>query len=168
MDSPLKSVFTKRQIEGSRQRANSHRGKIRGIILRPEQMLDLIRDTYQGAPIPMDAQLFALGIEARENLLQLYFSSASNPLVRCIQLRPTGLLEILKAKSEGMIPSDAELKGISIHQHFTVLRMEVASDKFAASETPSMPMIQMRYELGKLLVLDQSQAEQKEKLVAVI
>lgn len=167
MDSALKPVFTKRQVEGSRKRADSHRGKIRGIILRPEQMLDLIRDTYQGAPVPMDAQLFALGIESRENLLQLYFSSASNPLVRCIQLRPTSLLEILKAKSEGIVPSDAELKGISIHQHFTVLRMEVASDKFEPGESRELPMIQMRYEMGKLWVLDQSQPGGKETLTSV-
>ena len=130
-------------------------------------MLDLIRDSYQSAPIPADAQLFALGVESRENLLQLYFNSASNPLVRCIQIKPASLLEILKTKSEGMIPSDAELRGISVHQHFTVIRMEVSSDKFPLSECKELPMIQIRYELGKLWVNDQSQPEQKEVLLEV-
>ena len=164
---PTSSAFKKRYWRGVRNRI--YRGRMRGIICLPDQLLFLIRDTYPNSPVPPDAQLFSIGIDREKNLISFHFYSVANPMVNCVQLPPPLLLNIVKAQSEGLIPFDAELKGMSVHEQFTWLRLEVYSNKFKDSDSKTMPLIQFRYENKERLVYaPETKPEDREKQPVII
>ena len=144
--------FSQRHYVGSRKRARNKRGRIRGIVVKPEEMLDLIRDTYANAPVPSDAQFYALGIDTTENYIQFFYYSLISPNVNCIKLKPELLLDLLKSQSHGIIPKDGELDSICVHTHFTIIRLDVYSNHFPALNVSEFPLIQLRYSGGSLLI----------------
>lgn len=146
------SVFSRRAATGSRKRAYNRRGKVRAIIVRPEEMLALIRDTYTNAPVPADSQFFGISVNDTQNKIGLHFYSNANPNVTCVSFKPDFLLNILKGQSEGIIPRDAELIGVCVHDAFTLLRLDVVSDRFPAMDVQKIPVINMRYDYGDILI----------------
>jgi hypothetical protein len=117
----------------------------------------LVRDVYSNAPIPVDAQFIGIGVEDADNLFQFYFASEmGGNQVHCINIRPQLMLDIIKGECGNKLPSDTELIGISVHEAFTFLRLDVKSNKFEPSDSGQMPLIQVRYEGGTFMVLDQS------------
>lgn len=129
---------------------------VRGFVVRPEQMIQLLRDIRPDAPIPPDAQVIGLGIEekGRESRIRLYYHSLVNPLENCLEMHPHTLFQHLKGVAEGIIPADGELDGIEISTRFTVLMLRVKSEHFPPWVGDAMPVMQLRYEWGTLFLFD--------------
>jgi len=145
------NAIAKRNWVGSRKAAVL-RGHTRGIVIRPEQMLDLIRDTYPQSPVPSDALFQAVGVDREKNLIYFHFYSIISPQISCAAMQPQLLLDFLKGHAEGAIPLDAEMVGISVHNDLTLMRLDARSTKFDAIPNDATPVIEIRYEGGELLV----------------
>lgn len=137
----------------------------RGFVIRPEQMLELLHDTQPALPIPKDAKFEGIGLEdaGSHSKIEFYFSSAAAPTEHCLALRPDLFFKMLVDLSMGMLPGDSELDGIEISKRFTVILLRVKSSHWPPSPATMMPLYHLRYEAGRLLLVDPSKAVEGEK-----
>jgi len=142
-------------------------------VLDPQEVFDLLRDTWANAPIPKDARFEAISTEkkGRDSFICFYFSTDSagreqiiikptdvnfSPLAHCITLKPQLFLDILKYWFDGMVPSDAEATGLYINKFFNYICLEAQSEKFPAAEvTGNLPLLHLRYEASQVYALDE-------------
>lgn len=141
----------------------------RGFIIRPEQVLALFYDTQPGIPLPKDCEYKGLGLkdEGADSEIQFYFTSVSNPTVTCFALKPEQFFKKLVELSDGLLPLDSELDGIEISSRFTVILLRVKSSHWPAPLTPDLPLYHLRYDLGRLLLVDPSKAVEKERRILI-
>lgn len=141
----------------------------RGFIIRPEQIMELFHDTQPGIPLPKDAQHQGIGVEDAgvDSEIQFYFTSQSNPTVHCFALKPELFFSMLVNLADGLLPLDSELDGIEISPNFTVILLRVKSEHWPAPLTKDLPLYHLRYEFGRLLLVDPSKAIEKERRIQI-
>lgn len=141
----------------------------RGFIVRPEQILQLFHDIYPQFPIPKDAKYEGLGIEDAgcDSKIQFYFTSQIAPWEHCFELKPELFFKMLRDISDGLIPLDSELDGIEISRNFTIILLRVASSHWPPALGSDLPMYNLRYDLGRLLLLDPGTAIERERRIRI-
>jgi len=141
----------------------------RGFIIRPEQMLALFHDTQTGIPLPNDAEFKGLGLDDAgvDSKIEFYFKSATNPHEHCFALNPHLFFKILVDLACGLLPLDSELDGIEISPRFTVILLRVQSSHWPAPLTNQMPLYHLRYEAGRMLLVDPSKAIEQERRIRI-
>ncbi len=141
----------------------------RGFIIRPEQILALIHDTQPGLPLPKDAVFQGLGLEHAgiNSQIQFYFTSVLAPTEHCLALRPHLFFAILVELACGLLPADSELDGIEISPRFTMIMLRVKSSHWPSAPGTDLPLYHLRYEYGRLLLLDPSKAIENEKRIQI-
>ena len=141
----------------------------RGFVIRPEQMLPLFRDTHQNLPIPFDAQFQGIGFkdEGVDSQIQFYFTSQTAPWEHCFALKPQLFFDVLVDLADGLLPKDSELDGIEISKNFTVLMLRVKSSHWPAAPTDQMPLYHLRYDLGRLTLVDPSKAIEGDRRIRI-
>lgn len=143
----------------------------RGFIIRPEQMLELLHDTQPALPLPRDAIFQGLGIDdgGVDSRIQFFFTSLSAPHEHCLSLRPELFFRMLVELSSGLLPLDSHLDGIEISPRFTVILLRVKSSHWPVPrvEDGNMPIYHLRYEYGKILLVDPSKAIEQEKRIQI-
>jgi hypothetical protein len=143
----------------------------RGFIVRPEQILRLIHDTQPAIPIPKDAEFQGLGLEDAgvDSKIQFYFVSKCAPTEHCFQMNPELFFRMLVDLACGLLPLDSVLDGVEISQKFTVILLRVKSSHWPGPriQDDRMPLYHLRYEFGKLLLVDPSKAIENEKRLRV-
>ena len=141
----------------------------RGFIIRPEQILTLIHDTQPGIPLPKDAQFQGLGLEDAgvDSLIQFYFTSQMAPREHCLALRPSLFFKILVNLACGLLPADSQLDGIEISPRFTMIMLRVKSSHWPSAPGLDMPLYHLRYEYGRMLLLDPSKAVENERRIQI-
>lgn len=124
---------------------------MRGFVVIPSQILDLLHDTQSSLPIPADAVHQGIGIDDAgvDSKFQFYFTSLAAPNCHCVALKPEILFRILKELSSGMIPLDAELDGIELSGKWTAVMLRVASSHWPAALEDRMPLYHLRYDYGR-------------------
>jgi hypothetical protein len=165
-DDPLKQFDVTQSKRPSILKGAKH---IQGFVIRPEQMLELFRDTMPALPIPRDAQHCGLGIkdEGRDSKIQFFFTSNLSPFEHCFEMAPELFLKTLVGLADGLLPLDSELDGIEISHRFTVLMLRVKSDHFPPHPGNKLPLVHLRYDLGCLLLVDPAQAIGGEKRIRI-
>jgi len=141
----------------------------RGFIVRPEQILSLFHDLYTQLAIPSDAKFEGIGIkdEGCDSQVEFYFSSVQAPWLHCFALKPERFFRMLVDIADGLIPLDSTLDGIEISRNFTVLLLRVSSSHWPAPIGPELPLYNLRYDLGRLLLLDPSTAIERERRIRI-
>lgn len=141
----------------------------RGFIVRPEQILALFHDTQPGLPLPIDAQFQGLGLrdEGCDSQIQFYFTSQIAPHEHCLAMKPELFFRILVGLADGLLPSDSELDGIEISPRFTVIMLRVRSSHWPPAIKEELPLYHLRYDLGRLLLVDPSKAIENEKRIRI-
>lgn len=139
-----------------------------GLVIKPDQMVELIHDFIPSAPVPFDAQHVGLGIEDGSHpKIRFYFQSSINPIENCVELDPNHFLNILKRAGDGLIPLDSELEGIEASNKFTVILLRVKSDHFPAHSGNDLPLCHLRYEAGELTLVNVFDAIHKERRIRI-
>lgn len=138
----------------------------RGFIVYPAQILDLLHETQPGIPLPKDAEFKGIGMEDAgcDSQVQFYFTSVSNPTVHCFALKPERFFAMLVRLADGLLPLDSELDGIEISSRFTVIMLRVKSSHWPAPLTNEMPLYHLRYEAGRLLLVDPSKMFEQRRI----
>ena len=141
----------------------------RGFIIRPEQILSLFHETQPGIPLPKDAEFKGIGIEDAgiDSLIQFFFTSIAAPNMHCFALKPQRFFSILVQLADGLLPMDSELDGIEVSANFTVIMLRVKSEHFPAPLTKDLPLYHLRYEFGRLLLVDPSKAIEQERRIQI-
>lgn len=143
----------------------------RGFIVRPEQILELIHDTQPSLPLPKDAKFQGLGLDDAgvNSRIQFFFTSVTAPHEHCLALRPELFFKILVDLASGLLPLDSELDGIEISPRFTVILLRVKSSHWPAPRIADgkMPLYHLRYEYGKILLVDPSKAIENERRIRI-
>lgn len=141
----------------------------RGFIIRPEQILALIHDTQPGIPLPKDAQFQGIGIEDAGigSQIQFYFTSVIAPSEHCLALKPTLFFRILVDLACGLLPADSELDGIEVSRRFTMIMLRVKSSHWPSAMGTDLPLYHLRYEFGRMLLLDPSKAIENERRIRI-
>ena len=144
---------------------------MRGFIIRPEQILALFHDTQPGWPIPADAKFEGIGIEdeACDSQIMLYFTSVAAPNLHCFRMKPGQFFRKLVELADGLLPSDSELDGLEISRRFTVILLRVKSSHWAPcpQDDKLLPLYHLRYEFGKLLLVDPAKAIKNERRIQI-
>jgi len=124
----------------------------RGLVIVPEQILELLQDTQKGLAIPGDAQY--RGIDMRsdgvDSYIQFHFHSLSSPLTFCCELKPELFFKMMKALCDGLIPNDAELNGIEMSAKWTHMLMRITSSHWPDAVQDAMPLYHLRYFAKKI------------------
>lgn len=141
----------------------------RGFVIRPEQILQLFHDTQPGLPLPADAKFEGIGIEdaGYDSKIQFYFSSIAAPWEHCLELKPEFFFKILVNLADGLIPADSELDGIEISSRFTVIMLRVKSSHWPPAPRNEMPLYHLRYDIGRLLLVDPAKAIEGDKRIRI-
>lgn len=141
----------------------------RGFIVRPEQVLQLFHDTQPGIPLPGDAEFKGLGLDDAgvDSKIEFYFESKANPHEHCFALKPELFFKIMVDLASGLLPLDSELDGIEISSRFTVILLRVKSSHWPAPLTHQMPLYHLRYEFGRMLLVDPSKAIENERRIRI-
>lgn len=143
----------------------------RGFIVRPEQILALLHDTQPGIPLPKDAEFKGLGLDDAgvDSKIEFYFTSKMAPSEVCFALQPQLLFKMLVELACGLLPADSELDGVEISSRFTVVLLRVKSSHWPAPriQDGKMPLYHLRYEFGRMLLVDPSKAIENEKRIRV-
>lgn len=141
----------------------------RGFIIRPDQMLSLFHDTRPNIPLPVDAQFQGIGFEDAgvDSQIQFFFTSQVAPWEHCFALKPQLFFDILVDLADGLLPFDSELDGIEISKNFTVLMLRVKSSHWPPAPTDQMPLYHLRYDLGRLTLVDPSKAIEGDKRIRI-
>jgi len=128
----------------------------RGFIIRPEQILSLFHDTQPGIPLPKDAEFKGIGIEDAgiDSQIQFFFTSISNPSMHCFSLKPNQFFAMLVQLADGLLPLDSELDGIEVSSKFTMIMLRVNSSHWPAPMSKQIPLYHLRYDLGRLVLVD--------------
>lgn len=139
-----------------------------GLTIKPEQIIQLLHDTQPHSPIPFDAILCAVGIEdaGSNSRIQFYFNSLISPMSTNVDIDPHYLLQILIKLSNGMLPSDSELRGIEISDKFNLMLLVVKSDKFPTG-IKGLPIASLRYVAGELILYHPSGSLEGEKRIRI-
>lgn len=142
---------------------------IRGFVLRPEQMLSLFHDTQPNLPLPADAHFQGIGFEDAgvDSLIQFFFTSQIAPWEHCFAMKPELFFRILVDLADGLLPLDSELDGIEISKNFTVIMLRVKSSHWPAAPRNEMPLYHLRYDLGRLTLVDPSKAIEGDKRIRI-
>jgi hypothetical protein len=143
----------------------------RGFIIKPDQILALFHDTQPNMPIPRDAEFKGIGMEDAgvDSKIEFYFTSKIAPSEVCLALKPQLFFRMLVELASGLLPSDSELDGIEISNRFTVILLRVKSSHWppARLSDGKMPLYHLRYDLGRLLLVDPSKAVENEKRIVI-
>jgi hypothetical protein len=141
----------------------------RGFIIRPEQILDLFHDTQPGIPLPKDAQFKGIGLEDAgvDSQIQFYFSSINAPHMHCFAMKPQAFFSVLVNLADGLLPMYSELDGVEISSRFTMILLRVGSSHWPAPIGKDMPLYHLRYEFGKILLVDPQKAIQPERRIRI-
>lgn len=143
----------------------------RGFIIKPDQILDLVHDTQQGIPLPKDAEFKGLGLDDAgvDSKIEFYFSSAVAPSEHCLSMKPEIFFRMLIDLCCGLLPTDSELDGIEISPNFTVILLRVKSSHWPAPrlQDGKLPLYHLRYEFGKILLVDPSKAIEPERRIRI-
>lgn len=141
----------------------------RGFIIRPEQILALWHDTQPQIPLPKDAEFKGIGLDDAgvDSRIEFHFESVVAPHVHCMALKPEEFFRKLVQLADGLLPIDAELDGIEISSRFTVILLRVKSSHWPAPLTPNLPLYHLRYEFGRLLLVDPSKAIENERRIRI-
>jgi hypothetical protein len=128
----------------------------RGFVVRPEQILSLFHDTQPGIPLPKDAQFQGIGIEDAgiDSRIQFFFTSVSNPSMHCFSLKPNQFFSMLVQLADGLLPLDSELDGVEVSSKFTMIMLRVQSSHWPAPIGKDLPLYHLRYDLGRLMLVD--------------
>jgi hypothetical protein len=128
----------------------------RGFIIRPEQVLALFHDTQPGIPLPKDAEFKGIGIEdsGMDSQIQFFFTSVSNPSMHCFAMKPAQFFAMLVQLADGLLPLDSELDGVEVSSRFTMIMLRVKSAHWPAPIGNTMPLYHLRYDLGRLVLVD--------------
>ena len=142
--------------------AKQTRGRVRGLVVDPRDVLELLRDTWGNVPVPSDAQFQGFGVQRKgaDSYIEFYYTSLLDPINTCVTLKPQQLVDILKYWYDGCVPSDAEIKAVQINKYFTFIRLDVESGKFGASDAANIPLMHLRYEGGQLFTSDSGSRKQ--------
>jgi hypothetical protein len=138
----------------------------RGFIIRPEQILELFHDTQPGIPLPKDAQFKGIGLEDAgvDSQIQFFFTSLTSPSTHCFALKPQQFFHMLVRLADGLLPLDSELDGIEISSRFTMILLRVQSSHWPAPITKDLPLYHLRYEFGRILLIDPSKAFEQRRI----
>ena len=143
----------------------------RGFIIKPDQILALMHDTQPGIPLPRDAEFKGIGLEDAgvDSKIEFYFSSKVAPSEVCLALKPQLFFKMLVELASGLLPMDSKLDGIEISKNFTVILLRVTSSHWPAPRVQDgkMPLYHLRYDLGRLLLVDPSKAIECEKRIQI-
>lgn len=141
----------------------------RGFIIRPEQILALLHDTQGGLPIPKDAEFKGIGMDDAgvDSSIKFFFTSVAAPDLTCMAFKPETFFSILVNMADGLLPLDSELDGIEISHRFTVILLRVKSSHWPATISESIPLYHLRYDLGRLLLVDPSKAIENERRIRI-
>lgn len=141
----------------------------RGFVIRPEQILSLFHDTQPGIPLPKDAQFQGIGIEDAgvDSQIQFFFASISNPSMHCFALKPQKFFAMLVQLADGLLPLDSELDGIEVSSRFTMIMLRVASSHWPAPIGKDLPLYHLRYDLGRLVLVDPSKILEGERRIRI-
>ena len=141
----------------------------RGFIVRPEQVLALFHDTQPGLPIPGDAQFQGIGADDAgvNSQIEFYFTSVSNPTVHCFALKPQQFFTMLVRLADGLLPMDSELDGIEVSRNFTVIMLRVLSSHWPPAIGDRLPLYHLRYDLGRITLVDPSKAMEGERKIRI-
>jgi hypothetical protein len=82
-------------------------------------------------------------------------------------MKPELFFNILVDLADGLLPLDSELDGIEISHRFTVLMLRVKSSHWPSAATDNLPIYHLRYDLGRLLLVDPSKAIEGEKRIRI-
>lgn len=141
----------------------------RGFVIRPEQILSLFHDTQPNLPLPGDAQFQGVGFEDAgvDSQIQFFFTSQTAPWEHCFAMKPQLFFNILVDLADGLLPLDSELDGIEISHRFTVLMLRVKSSHWPAAPTDNLPIYHLRYDLGRLILVDPSKAIEGDRRIRI-
>lgn len=141
----------------------------RGFVIRPEQILNLFHDTQPGIPLPKDAQFKGIGVDDAgvDSQIQFYFTSASNPSVHCFAMKPEKFFGLLVELADGLLPLDSELDGIEVSSRFTMILLRVTSSHWPAPIAKDLPLYHLRYDLGRLLLVDTNNFMEPERKIII-
>lgn len=141
----------------------------RGFVIRPEQILALFHDTQPGIPLPKDANFQGIGVDDSgiDSQIQFFFTSASNPSMHCFALKPTQFFAMLVQLGDGLLPLDSELDGIEVSSRFTMIMLRVQSSHWPAPIGKELPLYHLRYDLGRLVLVDPSKMLEGEKRIRI-
>ena len=87
-----------------------------------------------------------------------------NPMGHCVSFKPQTLVNIFKYWFDGMVPSDAEATAFYINKMFSLLCIEVSSDKWPSSDSDKMPMLHLTYDGERMFLLDDNKQMKSEKV----
>lgn len=141
----------------------------RGFIVRPEQVLALFHDTQPGIPLPKDAEFKGLGLDDAgcDSVIQFFYTSKVAPDQTCFQLKPELFFKMLVNLADGLLPLDSELDGIEISPRFTVILLRVKSSHWPQPLSHVLPLYHLRYDIGRLLLVDPAKAIENEKRIRI-
>lgn len=141
----------------------------RGFIIRPEQILSLLHDTQPGIPLPKDAQFQGLGIDDAgvDSEIQFYFTSILAPNMHCFAMKPRIFFTMLVELADGLLPLDSELEGIEVSKNFTMIMLRVESSHWPAPINKELPLYHLRYDLGRLVLIDPSKALENTRRIII-
>src|SRR5260221_14372636 len=141
----------------------------RGFTINPQQVLELFHRTQPGIPLPEDAKFKGLGVEDAgvDSQIQFYFTSISNPSVHCFAMNPQKFFSLLVHLADGLLPLDSELDGIEISKAFTIVMLRVSSSHWPAPIGNVLPLYHLRYDLGRLVLVDPNNPENPERKIII-
>ena len=157
-------------ITPSGRRSIIHGAKYhRGFIVRPEQILSLFHDTQPGIPLPKDAEFKGIGMadEGVDSRIRFYFKSVIAPNMHCLELKPEKFFRLLVDLADGLLPLDSEMDGIEISNRFTVILLRVKSSHWPPAPRENIPLYHLRYDLGRLLLVDPARAIESERRIRI-
>lgn len=141
----------------------------RGFIVRPEQILALLHDTQPSLPLPSDAEFKGIGLKdaGADSQVEFYFTSLTAPWEHCFAIKPELLFKMLVDLADGLLPLDSTLDGLEISTRFTVIMLRVTSSHWPEPITAALPLYHLRYEFGRMLLVDPGQAIQKDRRIQI-
>ncbi len=141
----------------------------RGFVIRPEQILNLFHDTQPGIPLPKDAEFKGIGLEDAgiDSRIEFYFSSVLAPHLHCFAMKPQKFFSVLVDLADGLLPLDSELDGIEISSKFTMILLRVNSSHWPAPIARDLPLYHLRYDLGRMVLVDTNKIFEPERRIIV-
>ena len=129
----------------------------RGVVIVPQQILELFHDVFPALPIPSDAHKRFTGIELKDeganSAIGFHFKSLIAPEVHCFSLEPNKFLKTLVELADGLLPLDCELDGFELANIWTYVMIRVKSSHWPPTiQDNLLPLVNIRYDLKRLIV----------------
>ena len=131
----------------------------RKICFLPHHLLEWMYDHVPASPIPKDAMFHRLQFDGRERYLIFDFYSQQAPEVKAVRISFDELEQMLKTILRDRVPTDVRMSSFYRSDLFAYVMVELSSTRFPNVPDDCYPVIQVRYERGKLYVSDHSQKE---------